>query len=131
MTLTRRTLLQSLAALLPLSALGLGRAPTLPNSRLPEPAEGGGVSFRDLQNVTARAMKESMQATMDEMVDEAWSGELASYRGYSDNLTRGVKGLKLEEPDLFSTGPEVGGAFWGKGGCADKVFRSYGGRKNG
>lgn len=44
MTLTRRTLLQSLAALLPLSALGLGRAPTLPISRLPEPAEGGAAS---------------------------------------------------------------------------------------
>ena len=45
MKLTRRTLLQSLAALLPLSALGLGRAPNQrwPSaSRLPEPPGGGG-----------------------------------------------------------------------------------------
>lgn len=38
--LSRRTLLQSLASLFPLSALGLGRAPTQPDPRLPEPPGG-------------------------------------------------------------------------------------------
>ena len=44
MKLTRRTLLQSLASLFPLSALGLGRAPNQSGTaspRLPEPPGGG------------------------------------------------------------------------------------------
>jgi len=41
MTLTCRTILQSLASLLPLTALGMGRAPTQSIPRLPEPAGGG------------------------------------------------------------------------------------------
>ena len=122
MTLTRRTLLQSLASLLPLSALGLGRAPTLPISRLPEPAGGGdtitircscGGTFEEpVDGILSRPISQfntgshggcSLPEGFKNQVHDSlarhrgWpellSGKLGSYRGYSDNLTRGVKGL--------------------------------------
>ena len=86
MSLTRRTLLQSLAALFPLTALGLGRAPTQsrPSApRLPEPAGGG---------------------------DDIWAADSSQWRSWSDGQGGGGGGFgEHGYPPVFAGGG--GGGF--------------------